>query len=130
MFELNKCINANIIMDSSCVVDCYILPTTFANRDKQVKYMQDLYSHGKGSLTDWVSATGFDPDAYISLLDYELESDFENKYPVHATSFTMSGRDEADSKESGRETVDFATNENTIQSQSSGSNTNPKPSTD
>lgn len=130
MFELNKCINANIIMDSSCVVDCYILPTTFANRDKQVKYMQDLYSHGKGSLTAWVSATGFDPDAYISLLDYELESDFENKYPVHATSFTMSGRDEADSKESGRETVDFATNENTIQSQSSGSNTNPKPSTD
>ena len=66
MFELNKCINANIIMDSSCVVDCYILPTTFANRDKQVKYMQDLYSHGKGSLTAWVSATGFDPDAYIS----------------------------------------------------------------
>lgn len=130
MFELNKCINANIIMDSSCVVDCYILPTTFANRDKQVKYMQDLYSHGKGSLTAWVSATGFDPDAYISLLDYELESDFENKYPVHATSFTMSGRDEADSKESGREAVDFATNENTIQSQSSGSNTNPKPSTD
>lgn len=130
MFELNKCINANIIMDSSCVVDCYILPTTFANRDKQVKYMQDLYSHGKGSLTAWVSATGFDPDAYISLLDYELESDFENKYPVHATSFTMSGRDEADSKESGREKVDFATNENTIQSQSSGSNTNPKPSTD
>lgn len=130
MFELNKCINANIIMDSSCVVDCYILPTTFANRDKQVKYMQDLYSHGKGSLTAWVSATGFDPDAYISLLDYELESDFENKYPVHATSFTMSGRDKADSKESGRETVDFATNENTIQSQSSGSNTNPKPSTD
>lgn len=54
----------------------------------------------------------------------------KTKYPVHATSFTMSGRDEADSKESGRETVDFATNENTIQSQSSGSNTNPKPSTD
>lgn len=92
--------------------------------------MQDLYSHGKGSLTAWVSATGFDPDAYISLLDYELESDFENKYPVHATSFTMSGRDEADSKESGRGRVELATNENTIQSQSSGSNTNPKPSTD
>ena len=29
MSELNKCINANIIKDSSCVVDCYILPITF-----------------------------------------------------------------------------------------------------
>lgn len=132
MAELNKCINANVIKDSTCVVDCYILPTTFANRDKQVKYMQDLYSHGKGSLIAWVSACGFDADAYISLLDYELESDFENKYPVHATSFTMSGKDdtETDKDHSGRSKIDIPTNENTIQSQSSGSNTNPKPSTE
>lgn len=132
MVELNKCINANVIRDSTCVVDCYILPTTFANRDKQVKYMQDLYSHGKGSLIAWVSACGFDADAYISLLDYELESDFENKYPVHATSFTMSGRDETetDKDQSGRKKIDIPTNENTVQSQSSGSNTNPKPSTE
>lgn len=132
MAELNKCINANIIKDSSCVVDCYILPTTFANRDKQVKYMQDLYSHGKGSLIAWVSASGFDADAYISLLDFELESDFENKYPVHATSFTMSGRDEIETDKDhsgGRTKVDMPTNENTIQSQSSGSNITPKPST-
>ncbi len=132
MSELNKCINANIIKDSSCVVDCYILPTTFANRDKQVKYMEDLYSHGKGSLIAWISACGFDADAYISLLDYELESDFENKYPVHATSFTMSGKDEVenDKDHSGRSKIDNPTNENTLQSQSSGSNTNPKPSTE
>lgn len=131
MVELNKCINANIIKDSSCVVECYILPTTFANRDKQVKYMQDLYSHGKGSLIAWISACGFDADAYISLLDYELELDFENKYPVHATSFTMSGKDEVetDKDHSGRKKVDIPTNENTVQSQSSGANTNPKPST-
>lgn len=128
MNELNKCINANIIKDSSCVVDCYILPITFANRDKQVQYMKDLYSSGKGSLLAWISAAGFDSDAYISLMDYELECDFENKYPVHATSYTMSNKDKDDSTV-GREKIDNPTNENTIQSQSSNSNENPKPST-
>lgn len=130
MAELNKCINANVIKDSSCVVECYILPTTFANRDKQVQYMKDLYSSGKGSLIAWISATGFDADAYISLLDYELENDLENKYPVHATSFTMSSKDKNTDSDSsvGRKVIDDPTNENTVKSQSSGSNSNPKPS--
>lgn len=131
MAELNKCINANIIKDSSCVVNCYILPTTFANRDKQVQYMKDLYSNGKGSFLAWVSATGFDADAYTSLMDYELEIDMENKYPVHATSYTMSSKDnDSGDNNGGRTPVDNPTNENTVQSQSSGSNSNPKPSTE
>lgn len=130
MSELNKCINANVIKDPSCVVDCYILPTTFSNRDKQVQYMKDLYSNGKGSLLAWISATGFDADAYVSLLDYELETDMENKYPVHATSYTMSGKDNESGDKGGRTPVDNPTNENTIQSKSSGSNSNPKPSTE
>lgn len=131
MAELNKCINANIIKDSSCVVSCYILPTTFANRDKQVQYMKDLYSNGKGSFLAWVSATGFDADAYTSLMDYELEIDMENKYPVHATSYTMSSKDNASGDNNGGRTPDDnPTNENTVQSQSSGSNSNPKPSTE
>ena len=131
MAELNKCINANIIKDSSCVVSCYILPTTFANRDKQVQYMKDLYSNGKGSFLAWVSATGFDADAYTSLMDYELEIDMENKYPIHATSYTMSSKDnDSGDNNGGRTPVDNPTNENTVQSQSSGSNSNPKPSTE
>ena len=131
MAELNKCINANIIKDSSCIVSCYILPTTFANRDKQVQYMKDLYSNGKGSFLAWVSATGFDADAYTSLMDYELEIDMENKYPVHATSYTMSSKDnDSGDNNGGRTPVDNPTNENTVQSQSSGSNSNPKPSTE
>lgn len=127
MAELNKCINANIIKDSSCIVDCYILPTTFANRDKQVQYMKELYSNGKGSLLAWISATGFDADAYVSLLDYELEIDMENKYPVHATSYTMSSKNNSDD-EGGRPKVDNPTNENTVKSKTSSSNSNPKPS--
>lgn len=79
----------------------------------------------------WISATGFDADAYISLLDYEVETDMENKYPVHATSYTMSGKDNnSEDDKGGRTSVDNPTNENTIQSQSSGSNSNPKPSTE
>ena len=131
MTELNKCINANIIKDSSCIVDCYILPITFANRDKQVKYMKELYSSGKGSLLAWISAVGFDADAYVSLMDYELECGFEDKYPVHKTSYTISKEDENGTGDTavGRAVEEHPTNENTIQSQSSNSNENPKPST-
>lgn len=128
MSELNKCINANVIKDSSCVVECYVLSTIHANRDKQVSNMKELYSSGKGSLLAWISATGFDSDAYTSLMDYELEEDFENKYPVHKTSYTMSSDDEEATV--GRTAIDNPTNENTIQSQSSNSNDNPKPSTE
>ena len=73
----------------------------------------------------WISAVGFDSDAYVSLMDYELECDFENKYPVHATSYTLSNKEAG----VGRAKVDNPTNENTIISQSSNSNDNPKPST-
>ena len=51
--------------------------------------------------------------------------DFENKYPVHATSYTLSNKEAG----VGRAKVDNPTNENTIISQSSNSNDNPKPST-
>lgn len=130
--ELNKVINANIINDKSCKVELYILPTTFVNRDKQVKYMSDLYTRGKGSLRAWISSSGFDTEAYLSLMEQELEDDFENHFPVHKTSFTMSGKDLADSdvdKSGGRTKVDNPTNENTIKSQTQNGNANPKPST-
>lgn len=70
--ELNKCINANIIKDKKLYMECAILPVTFVNRDKQVKYMTDLYARGKGSLTAWIASTGWDSDVYLSLMDYEL----------------------------------------------------------
>jgi len=43
----------------------------------------------------------------------------------------MSGKDNnSEDDKGGRTSVDNPTNENTIQSQSSGSNSNPKPSTE
>lgn len=132
MDELNKVIGENIIKDKACKVECYILPTTFVNRDKLVKYMSDLYARGKGSLTAWIASTGFNSDAYISLMEQELALGYENKFPVHATSFTMSGKDMegADKDQSGgRPTETDSTNSSTIKSQNNGGNSQPKPST-
>lgn len=129
--ELNKVINANIIKDDQCNTKLYILPTTSVNRDKMVKYMSDLYARGKGSLTSWISATGFDVEAYMALMDEELENDWENKYVVHKTSFTISGKDSNDGdpdKSNGAPTKD-SNNEQTIQTKTNGGNLMPKAST-
>lgn len=128
--ELNKVINANIIKDSSCFVKMYILPTTFVNRDKMVKYMSDLYARGKGSLQAWISSSGFDVEAYTALMDEELENDWENKYVVHKTSFTISGKDSNDGdpdKSAGAPTKDSA-NQNSIQTKTNGNNKMPRAS--
>lgn len=130
--ELNKVVNENIIKDKNCKVELYILPTTFVNRDKQIKYLSDLYTRGKGSLRAWISATGFDSEVYISLMEQELEDDFENRFPVHKTSFTMIGEDSNSSDvdhSAGRPKLDNLTNGNTIKSQTQNGNNNPKPST-
>ena len=131
--ELNKCINANIIKDKKCCTECAILPVTFVNRDKQVKYMTDLYARGKGSLIAWIASTGWDSDIYMSLMDYELENDYENKYPTHKTSYTLTSKDssisDVDHSDVGRNKVEEKTNENSIASENLNGNSQPKPST-
>lgn len=94
--ELNKCINCNIIRSEKCVAEFRILPVTFLNRDKMVKNLADLYARGKGSLQAWIAAAGLNPDDYLALMEYELQEDYENRFPVHKTSFTITGKDEAE----------------------------------
>lgn len=130
--EINKCINQNIICDSSCRVEFYILPITMVNRDKIVGYMSDLYGRGKGSLYAWIASTGFNPDNYVALMDYELQEDFENRYPVHRTSFTVTGKDGPD-EDHNRATGGRPTSESddptAVQQKTNGANNAPKPST-
>ncbi len=114
--EYNKVVNANIIKDPSCYMQLYYIPTTIANKDRFVGHMKDLYTMGKGSLQMWIAATGINPQAYLSLMDEELEEDFENKYPLHKTSYTHSEKDV------GRPLEDSPANENTIKSKT---NNNP-----
>lgn len=130
--ELNKCLNANIIKDKTCVMEVHYLPVTYSNRDKMVKYMSDLYAKGKGSLKAWIAASGFSVETYFALMEEELELDIENRYPCHKTSFTMSGKDANDAdidQSGGRPSNSNPTNENTIKSQAGDSNNQPKPST-
>lgn len=121
--ELNKCISENIIRDSKNWVEVRYLPMTHVNKGKMVGYMKELYLQGKGSLSLWASACGISPDVFFALLDQELEEDIENKYPVHQTSYTLSGND----KSSGRPITDDPT-ENTVASRFNNGNAMPSPS--
>ena len=126
--ELNKCLNYNVIRDGNYRIEFRVLPITFLNREKQVKYFSDLYARGKGSLMAWIASTGMDADDYLSLMDYELEEDFENKYPVHKTSFTVTGKDAPDSDVDGNTRTDPPLNASTESTKANNGNASPSPS--
>ncbi len=129
--EINKVINANIIKDNLNITKMWIMPVTFVNRDKMVKYMGDLYARGKGSLQAWVASTGMDVEAYMALMEQELEDDYENHFPVHKTSFTLSSGDSDLSdtdQRGGAPSKNDPVTPNTIASKTSNGNDNPKPS--
>lgn len=119
--ELNKCINKHIIRDQKNWVECKYLPITYVNKGNMVGYAKDLYLQGKGSIALWVAATGIQPDVFFALLDQEVDMNWEDKYPVHMTSWTASG------KTGGRPTTDNPT-DNTIKSRSNNGNSIPTPS--
>ena len=66
-------------------------------------------------------------------MDYELENDYENKYPTHKTSYTLTSKDssisDVDHSDVGRNKVEEKTNENSIASENLNGNSQPKPST-
>ena len=129
--ELNKCLSYNVIRDSNYKVEFRVLPVTFANRDSQVQYLSDLYARGKGSLLAWVAATGMNADDYLSLMDYELAEDFENKYPVHKTSYTLTGDGDSGGETSGEETSGTLKEDapaSTVSTVENGGNSYPAPS--
>lgn len=78
------------------------------------------------SLKTMTDLLGIDFEDYISQSLYEIEElKLRDKIIPPMSTYTMSKSDNND----GSPTVDEATNENTIQSQGSNSNNNPKPST-
>ena len=103
------------------------MPVTFINRDKMVKNLADLYSRGKGSLQAWIASIGMNADDYLSLMDFELAEDFENKYPVHKTSFTVTGKDAPDHDVDGSD-GEPATNPSSASTQANNGNASPSPS--
>ena len=125
--ELVKVINENIIKDKNNVIGLYYFPCSAISRKEFSEQMKDLYLQGKGSLTAWIASTGFNTEAYIELMNMELENKFDEKYPVHQTSFTQSYKDASNDK-GGRPENDSPTNESTISSKANNSNDMPSPS--
>jgi len=61
------------------------------------------------------------PDVYMSLMDYELENDFESKYPIHQTSFTATSESTDGEDKGGRPEEEDTTNPSTLKNKTNGS---------
>ena len=125
--ELVKVINENVIKDKSNAVGLYYLPCSYITRSDFTTQMKELYLQGKGSLRAWIASTGFNADAYIQLMDMELEEGFDEKYKPHPTSFTISGDGTQDNK-GGRPENENPTSSSTITSKQNNGNDMPSPS--
>lgn len=121
--ELNKCISANIIKDTKNWVECKYLPITYVNKSEMVGYMKDLWLQAGGSMSAYIAACGISPDAYYALLDEEIENGVYEKYKPHATSYTLSAKD----NKSGRPTTDNPS-DRTVASRANNGNALPNPS--
>src|SRR5574344_109272 len=122
--EISKVINENLIKDSKYPISIYYLPCSYLTRKDFTAQMKELYLQGKGSLRAWIASTGFNSDAYLELMDTELDEGFDEKYKPHPTSFTISSDDNV----GGRPETPDSQNENTQKSISNGNNKMPKPS--
>ncbi len=109
--ELNYVINKNIIQDSKNKIEIYYFPTSFVNRKSFFEMMKTLYTEASGSLSFLIASAGVDVEAYLAVLDDEIEQELFEKYKPHQTSFTMSSKD---IKDTGRPAIENPTNENTI----------------
>ena len=92
--EYTRVINELLEIKPKDYIDISYLPISWLNKDDMFEKAQSLYTQGKGSLKFWIATMGVNIDDYLSLMDEELEEDFENKYPVHLTSATFSGKDD------------------------------------
>ena len=122
--EISKVINENLIKDSKNPVSIYYLPCSYITRKDFTSQMKELYLQGKGSLRAWIASTGFSSDAYLELMNMELDEGFDEKYQPHPTSYTISSDDNI----GGRPETDNPQNENTAISKANGANDMPSPS--
>ena len=118
--ELNKCINYNCIKDNAHQIQMYVLPITPINSKEMFERCKALYADCGGAMTPLIAATGINPNVYLSLMDFEREQKFDEKYTPHQSMYTQSNK-------GGRPEVADATNENTIISKNNNSNSLPSP---
>lgn len=123
--EFVKVINLNLVKDKSNPIDLYYLPSSYFTRKDFSNQMKELYTQGKGSLRAWISSCGINSEAYLALMESELEENFDEKFKPHPTSYTMSGSNT--DGQAGRPETDTPADK-TITSRENGGNTLPSPS--
>lgn len=138
-FELTKVINEWIgIHILFNYIDLKFMPISWLNKNDFHERMEKLYMQGRGSLRMYIASAGVDPDAYLAMMDEELELGFDEKYKPHATSYTFSdSADKANPDDNfgiknpgGREPKkDEDLTPNGIKTKNLGSNKMVKPST-
>ncbi len=88
--QYTKILNNFLGLSEDEWVDIHYLKTSVLNRDKAFEVAKDLYTTAGGSrLYLYAVGTG-DSNTYLRLMDYEKEMGFDEKYPPHTTSFTVS----------------------------------------
>ena len=117
-YEPVKVINSAFLTNN--LVYIYYLPCSIVNRKEFVNQMKELYTLGHGSLSAWIASTGINPEAYLTLMQMELDEKWDKKFKPHLTSYT------ATQNEKGRPETEDLTNENTVQSKTNNSNGTPK----
>ena len=127
--EYTRVLNGLLDIKPRDYIDIKYLPISWLNKDSMFEKAQNLYTQGRGSLKFWISTMGIDVDDYLSLMDDEADEDFENKYPVHATSFNSNGGDINDNKGGAppKKTKDLSPNG--MVTRNNNSNNQAKPST-
>jgi hypothetical protein len=96
---------------------------TILDKDSTFAQAESLYLKGRGSLKDYVEASGRDFDHWYAQVKYENDVlKLDETLPVHQTSYTMT-----DSGSGGRP-QSKAGNDNSAKSQGNNSNSSPSPS--
>jgi hypothetical protein len=125
--EYTRVLNHHLNVKPKDYIELKYLPVSWLNKKDISDKAKDLYLQGRGSLSFWIASCGFDIDDYVSMMDYELAEGWEDKYPVHATSFNSDGND--NDNQGGAPKKDNLT-PNGEKTRTSGANKNKKPSTD
>jgi hypothetical protein len=88
--EYTRVINELLEVKPFDYIDVKYLPISWLNKDSMFQKAEKLYTLAGGSRRYLVACSGLDVDDYFSCLDEEIDDGYEEKYPVHITSYTSS----------------------------------------
>lgn len=89
-WQYTKVLNNLLGLEEKDWMEIHYLKTSTLNRKEAFEIAKDLYTNAGGSrLYLYAVGTG-DSNTYLKLMDYEKEMGFDELYPPHTTSFTVS----------------------------------------